>query len=77
VSFTHTNRFGFAERTTVAAGGWMDKGDDMDAEERGKSLAHIEIEARFLCIASRSLVTTMTELPCFIKHNKALNHCTQ
>jgi hypothetical protein len=47
----------------------MDQGDEMDAEEREKSLAHIEIEARFLCITSRSLVTTMTELPCFIKHN--------
>jgi len=41
----------------------------VDAEEREKSLAHIEIEARFPFITSRSLVTTLTELPCFIKHD--------
>jgi hypothetical protein len=53
----------------VAAGGWLDQGDYMDAEEREKSLAHIEIDARFLCITSRSIITKVTELPCFIKHN--------
>jgi len=49
----------------------------MDAEEREKSLARIEIEARFFCITFRSLVTTVTELPRFIKHNQALNSCIQ